>query len=220
VRSQLRPANPLVCDRLRPCRRFGRIQSYFPKRRKEWNLEDTRATFCTMTSSSIVWAARGQSAWKSTSLRHQFHAPSLNSCGLFEFHLAEAQLDPSTCFGRHGSATDKKEDTFPPYTSQTNTSYRSQLSGRRPLHTPQPFPGSKHKKTWLLTIQCCLTVNSIGPHAIASFLDRCLLEMDMAHAIPGSDPSLKHVAKFVLSTKTDTSLRQIHDLTEQNPNTK
>ena len=28
----------------------------------------------TMTSSSIVWAARGQSAWKSTSLRHQFHA--------------------------------------------------------------------------------------------------------------------------------------------------
>ena len=173
-----------------------------------------------MTSSSIVWAARGQSAWKSTSLRHQFHAPSLNSCGLFEFHLAEAQLDPSTCFGRHGSATDKKEDTFPPYTSQTNTSYRSQLSGRRPLHTPQPFPGSKHKKTWLLTIQCCLTVNSIGPHAIASFLDRCLLEMDMAHAIPGSDPSLKHVAKFVLSTKTDTSLRQIHDLTEQNPNTK
>ena len=47
-----------------------------------------------MTSSSIVWAARGQSAWKSTSLRHQFHAPSLNSCGLFPFHLAEAQLDP------------------------------------------------------------------------------------------------------------------------------
>ena len=37
---------------------------------------------------------------------------SLNSCGLFPFHLAEAQLDPSTCFGRHGSGTDKK-DTFP-----------------------------------------------------------------------------------------------------------
>ena len=87
-----------------------------------------------MTSSSIVWAARGQSAWKSTSLRHQFHAPTLNSCGLFPFHLAEAQLDPSTCFGRHGSATDKK-DTFPPYTSQTNTSYRNQLSGRRPLQS-------------------------------------------------------------------------------------
>lgn len=111
-----------------------------------------------MTSSSIVWAARGQSAWKSTSLRHQFHAPTLNSCGLFPFHLAEAQLDPSTCFGRHGSATDKK-DTFPPYTSQTNTSYRNQLSGRRPLpkhvthadaNTPQPFPGSRHKKTWFL----------------------------------------------------------------------
>ena len=30
----------------------------------------------------------------------------------------------------------------------------------------------------------CLTVNSIGPHAIASFLHRGLLEMDMAHAIP------------------------------------
>ena len=60
----------------------------------------------------------------------------------------------------------------------------------------------------VLTMQCCLTVNSIGPHAIASFLDRCLLEMDMAHAIPGSDPILKHVAKLVLSTQTDTSFRQ------------
>ena len=66
-------------------------------------------------------------------------------------------------------------------------------------------------------MQCCLTVNSIGPHAIASFLDRCLLEMDMAHAIPGSDPILKHVAKLVLSTKTDTSFRQIHELTEAEP---
>ena len=74
-------------------------------------------------------------------------------------------------------------------------------------------------KDMALTMQCCLTVNSIGPHAIASFLDRCLLEMDMAHAIPGSDPLLKHVAKLVLSTKTDTSFRQIHELTEQNPNT-
>ena len=40
----------------------------------------------------------------------------------------------------------------------------------------------------VLTMQCCLTVTSIGPHAIASFLDRCLLEMDMAHAIPAFDP--------------------------------
>ena len=108
-----------------------------------------------MTSSSIVWAARGQSAWKLTSFRYQFHAPSLNSRGLFPFHPAEAQLDPSTCFGRHGSTTNKKV-TFPPYISQTNTSYRSQLSGRRPLpkhvthanaNTPQSFPGSRHKKT-------------------------------------------------------------------------
>ena len=72
----------------------------------------------------------------------------------------------------------------------------------------------------VLTMQCCLTVTSIGPHAIASFLDRCLLEMDMAHAIPAFDPILKHVAKLALSTKTDTSFRQIHELTEQNPNTK
>ena len=69
----------------------------------------------------------------------------------------------------------------------------------------------------VLTMQCCLTVNSIGPHAIASFLDRCLLEMDMAHAIPGSDPILKHVPKLALSTKTDTSFRQIHELTEAEP---
>ena len=65
----------------------------------------------------------------------------------------------------------------------------------------------------VLTMQCCLTVNSIGPHAIASFLDRCLL----AHAIPGFDSILKHVAKLVLSTKTDTSFRQIHELTEAEP---
>ena len=178
-----------------------------------------------MTSSSIVWAARGQSAWKSTSLRHQFHAPNLNSCGLFPFHLAEAQLDPSTCFGRHGSARDKK-DTFPPYTSQTNSSYRSQLSGRRPLPKAcdsrrckhaSALPWQQTQKDMVLTVQCCLTVNSIGAHPIASFLDRCLLEMDMADAIPGSDPILKHVAKLVLSTKTDTSFRQIHELTEAEP---
>ena len=175
-----------------------------------------------MTSSSIVWAARGQSAWKSTSLRHQFHAPSLNSCGLFPFHLAEAQLDPSTCFGRHGSAGDKK-DTFPPYTSQTNTSYRSQLSGRRPLpkhvthadaNTPQPFPGSRHKKTWFLPCNVVLLWIRSVLMPLLLFLTRCLLEMGMAHAIPGSDPILKHVAKLVLSTKTDTSFRQIHELTE------
>ena len=54
----------------------------------------------------------------------------------------------------------------------------------------------------------CLTVNSIGPHAIASFLDRCLLEMDMARAIPGSDPILKHVAKLVLSAKPPKRCRE------------
>ena len=31
------------------------------------------------------------------------------------------------------------------------------------------------------------------------------------------DPILKHVAKLVLSTKTDTSFRQIHELTEAEP---
>ena len=39
----------------------------------------------TMTSSSIVWAARGQSAWKSTSLRHQFHALVWTPVASFHF---------------------------------------------------------------------------------------------------------------------------------------
>ena len=42
-----------------------------------------------------------------------------------------------------------------------------------------------------------------------------LTAVSMVHAIPGSDPILKHVAKLVHSTKTDTSFRQIHKLTQQ-----
>ena len=70
-------------------------------------------------------------------------------------HKARSFHTFSCMLYRYGSAIDKK-DTFPPYTSQTNTSHRSQLSGRRPLrkhvtyadaNTPQPFPGSSHKKT-------------------------------------------------------------------------
>ena len=77
---KIRPANPLVCDRLRPSHLKLRpvhsqittriplsvtdydpvaalavYNSIFPKRRKEWNLEDIRATFCTMTSSNCPW---------------------------------------------------------------------------------------------------------------------------------------------------------------------
>ena len=47
----------------------------------------------------------------------------------------------------------------------------------------------------VLTMQCCLTVNSIGPHAIASFLDRCLLEMDMALS-QSSVSSPSHLSSF------------------------
>ena len=99
---------------------------------------------------------------------------SLNSCGLFPFHLAEAQLDPSTCFGgRHGSATDKK-DAFPPHTSQTNTSYRSQLSRRRPLpkhvtHADARFSPFLAADTKRHGSYHAMSVNLIGPHAIASF---------------------------------------------------
>ena len=98
---------------------------------------------------------------------------SLNSCGLFPFHLAEAQVDPSTCFGRHGSATDKK-DAFPPHTSQTNTSYRSQLSRRRPLpkhvtHADARFSPFLAADTKRHGSYHAMSVNLIGPHAIASF---------------------------------------------------
>ena len=113
---------------------------------------------------------------------------------------------------------DKKQKQKKQTNQTKNKTHKAQNATRKaaaaqPKHvthvdanTLQPFPGSRHKKT-----QCCLTVNSMGPHAIASFLDRCLLQMDMP---------FRTYRNLVLSTKTDTSFRQIHEPTEQNPNTK
>ena len=74
---------------------------------------------------------------------------------------------------RHGSATDKK-DAFPPHTSQTNTSYRSQLSGRRPLpkhvtHADARFSPFLAADTKRYGSYHAMSLNLIGPHAIASF---------------------------------------------------
>ena len=141
---------------------------------------------------------------------------SLNSCGLFPFHLAEAQLDPSTCFGgRHGSATDKK-DAFPPHTSQTNTSYRSQLSRRRPLpkhvtHADARFSPFLAADTKRHGSYHAMSVNLIGPHAIASF--RPLPPGDgHDHAILGLIQFSNMLQSWFWQKLT------LHLYTEQNPN--